>query len=717
MMNHEQPIQRSRVIALVALLALIAGCARTDLGPTGEFAPATVAVNLEFAASLNAQGGARTAYEKADRLDLRFSDSQATREQSQSNFDGTNPETRVSMIVTLHDVTETLNFSLELRRGNDALFRGSKAVALKAGRTTTITVTLEPVVAGVIAPDSVGTLTVYGQSLQLSAVAIFATGDTIDGAPVKWSSLDAGVASIDSAGLLVARSDGLARLVVRALDYADTTTARVLANVYSITVSPGGASIPIGSNAQYSAVMFDRNGNPIPTRPVVWSSTDPSVITVDPDGQAHGVGIGSARIVATVGAAAGNALANGVAAPPLTDSLKAVIIAPGVVVLSANVTANGATTTAWFEWGSPALTPAPSLTLKQFVGAALKPFPVSSRLQGLLPNTQYVARINASNSAGSTRSDSIIFIIPAVGPNVQTRDTANYLPGQITLRGAVNPNGAVVDAWFQLSTDPSFATYDSVDVGSFTGFTSTDVAAMVAVGPPGTTYWYRLRGRSTSGLVSGATFTFTVPTFGSPGLSVETRDTSNSMPGEITLNGTVHPNGVSANAWFQISLDPTFATYDSLDVGTFTGFVPVDVSANATIGPPGTTYSFRLVGSSSAGIVVGATVTFTVPGVVPPTLPPTAITDPPTVIGPGTATFMGQVNPNGLPTEVWFEWGTSMDPTTFKQTQVQQVGGGTSVLTITELVANLPQDPTIYYRIVTRNSAGTTYGDLVSFKF
>ena len=715
MMNHVTTIQRARVSPVVALLAVLAGCARADLEPAGQFAPATIAVNLEFAASVNAQGGARSAYEKADQLVLRFSDTRATREQSQANFNGTNPETRVGMIVNLHQATETLNFDLELRRGNDALFRGSQPVALRAGRTTTVTVTLQPVVAGVIAPDSIGTLTAYGQAFQLSGVAVFATGDTIDGAPVKWSSLDAGVASIDSAGLLIARSDGIARLVVRALNYADTTTARVLANVYSISVNPSGTSIPIGSNAQFSAVMFDRNGNPVPNRPVVWSSSDPFVITIDSNGQAHGVGIGSARIIATVGATAGNALANGVAAPPLTDSLRAVIVAPGVVVLSARVTANGATTSAWFEWGSPALAPAPpSLTLKQLVGAALQPFPVNTTLPGLLPNTQYVARINASNSAGSTRSDSILFIIPAVGPTVQTRDTANHVPGQITLRGTVNPNGATLNAWFQVSTDPSFATYDSVNVGTFSGFTPTDVSTIISIGPPGTTYWFRLVGRSTGGLTAGATFTFTVPPIGSSGLSVETRDTSNYTPGQITLNGTVRPNGVSAGAWFQISGDPSFATYDSLDVGTFSGITAKDVSAVAAVGPPGTTYAFRLVGRSSAGLVLGATVSFTVPA---PTAPPTAITDAPTLVVPGIATFMGQVNPNGLATEVWFEWGTSTDPSTFKMTTVQQVGGGTTLLTITELVANLPQDPTIYYRIVTRNSAGTTFGDLVSFKF
>lgn len=75
-----------------------------------------------------------------------------------------------------------------------------------------------------------------------------------------------------------------------------------------------------------------------------------------------------------------------------------------------------------------------------------------------------------------------------------------------------------------------------------------------------------------------------------------------------------------------------------------------------------------------------------------------------------SATFNGSVTPNGNATEVWFEWGTTAS-----------LGGATSRQTFTansnfsQLVSNLTQNTTYYYRAMASNSAGTAQGSVISF--
>jgi hypothetical protein len=87
---------------------------------------------------------------------------------------------------------------------------------------------------------------------------------------------------------------------------------------------------------------------------------------------------------------------------------------------------------------------------------------------------------------------------------------------------------------------------------------------------------------------------------------------------------------------------------------------------------------------------------------------PIAITNAATNVTSSSATLNGTVNPNGLPTDVWFRYGTT--PSYGSATSMQSIGSGTSSLSVSQFLAGLSPSTTYYYQIIAYNSNGTTYG-------
>src|SRR5260370_606157 len=87
--------------------------------------------------------------------------------------------------------------------------------------------------------------------------------------------------------------------------------------------------------------------------------------------------------------------------------------------------------------------------------------------------------------------------------------------------------------------------------------------------------------------------------------------------------------------------------------------------------------------------------------------PPVVTTNPATNITSFSATLNGSLNPNGLTTTVYFQYGptTSYGSTTPVQTQ-----GGNRFRDISANIGGLSANTTYHFRIVATNSAGTRYG-------
>jgi hypothetical protein len=73
------------------------------------------------------------------------------------------------------------------------------------------------------------------------------------------------------------------------------------------------------------------------------------------------------------------------------------------------------------------------------------------------------------------------------------------------------------------------------------------------------------------------------------------------------------------------------------------------------------------------------------------------------------------VNPNGLATDAWFEWGTSPDLATFVTSPVQALGAGTDSLPLVVILSGLSPGTTYYHRAAASNSTGTAKGSIAPF--
>ena len=97
------------------------------------------------------------------------------------------------------------------------------------------------------------------------------------------------------------------------------------------------------------------------------------------------------------------------------------------------------------------------------------------------------------------------------------------------------------------------------------------------------------------------------------------------------------------------------------------------------------------------------------------TLAPTVTTSAATSIASSSATLGGNVNPNGADTVVWFLYSTNSSMSGAVSTPQQDIGSGTAGLpasaNITGLIANTPY----YFQVAAQNSAGTSYGSILSF--
>ena len=95
------------------------------------------------------------------------------------------------------------------------------------------------------------------------------------------------------------------------------TAGPTLVPVASVPVSPGSAVVVLGDVVHLTATPRDPAGKPLTGRPVTWTSSDPSVATVNSSGVVTAVGEGSTTITATSEGQSGTATVTVQGPPPL----------------------------------------------------------------------------------------------------------------------------------------------------------------------------------------------------------------------------------------------------------------------------------------------------------------------------------------------------------------------------------------------------------------
>jgi hypothetical protein len=167
-----------------------------------------------------------------------------------------------------------------------------------------------PVASSLLTPRTF-TITALGATTTIAAQARDAATNPVTGT-FAWVSRTPAVATVNSAGLVTAVTNGAAYIVATEAggtkDSALVTVAQTLA---TIAVTPNPRNIYLGASYGFAASAVDGLGNPLAAQPsFTWSTQSGAIATITSGGVATGTGIGSTLAQATSGAVTGTALLN-----------------------------------------------------------------------------------------------------------------------------------------------------------------------------------------------------------------------------------------------------------------------------------------------------------------------------------------------------------------------------------------------------------------------
>lgn len=185
--------------------------------------------------------------------------------------------------------------------------------------------------------------------------------------------------------------------------------------------------------------------------------------------------------------------------------------------------------------------------------------------------------------------------------------------------------------------------------------------------------------------------------------TVTTSLASSIHPTTATVNGVVNPNGTATNWYVQYGLS-TNAAYGSQtaskSVGS--GAAAVKVSGSLAGLTPAASYHYRVVASSAAGTSYGGDSTFNTP------IAPAVVTIAASHITSTSASFNAVVNPEGLGTTWYFQFG--LTASYGSNTTRSFLAAGPNDVSVSLAVGNLAVQSTYHYRVVAMSRAGTSYG-------
>jgi hypothetical protein len=303
--------------------------------------------------------------------------------------------------------------------------------------------------------------------------------------------------------------------------------------------------------------------------------------------------------------------------------------------------------------------------------------------------TVAVLAASAAALAGATT-------VRAAAPAATTGPATAVGATTATVTGSVVPGGRSTTWYVEYGTSTSYGAKTAVtSVGS--GTASVGVTSKLADLDAGTTYHYRLVAANVDGTSRGgdAVFTTLVPP------AVVTGAATRIGTDSATLTGTVDPNGRAGTYYFEYGSSTSYGSRTptrSAGSGTSAQSVSAAVSGLQV----GRTYHFRLVAATDAGTSSGRDATFTTSG------PPGVSTADATRIGTTNATLRGTVDPNGLSTTWWFEYGRS---TAYgSRTGAHGAGSGTAERSVSLALGRLSVATTYHFRLVAQNASGRRYG-------
>jgi uncharacterized protein YjdB len=165
--------------------------------------------------------------------------------------------------------------------------------------TATVVVQPRPIGAVIISPAQ-ATLSV-GTTVTVTVQITDGNGNLLTGRPVSFSSENASIATVTSAGVVRAVAVGTTN--IRATSEGQTGLMSVTVTptpVASVRITPSSSSLIVGDSVRLTAAALDAGGNVLSQRPVTWTSGAPSVLSVSSTGLVRALGAGTGLVFAVI---------------------------------------------------------------------------------------------------------------------------------------------------------------------------------------------------------------------------------------------------------------------------------------------------------------------------------------------------------------------------------------------------------------------------------
>jgi hypothetical protein len=326
-----------------------------------------------------------------------------------------------------------------------------------------------------------------------------------------------------------------------------------------------------------------------------------------------------------------------------------------------------------------------------------------STLSNLNPLTLYYVRAYVTNSVGTSYGNELTFTSGYYLPTLSTTSITGITSTSATSGGNITSDGGVAvtarGVCWNTSASPT-TTNNKTDDGPGTGIFTSTITGL----NPGSVYYVRAYATNSVGTAYGNELTLTATalpaTLTTTAFSGVTSSTAASG-GNITFDGgaLVTARGV---CW-STTANPTISDSKTNDGAGTGNFISSIINLN-----PGTTYYARAYATNSVGSSYGNQISFTTSANVP-IITTNAITS----ITATTAFSGGNITSDGG-ANVSLRgvcWNTLPNPTTSDNKTIN----GTGIGSFTSSVGGLSSGTTYYIRAYATNSAGTGYGNEITF--
>ena len=273
--------------------------------------------------------------------------------------------------------------------------------------------------------------------------------------------------------------------------------------------------------------------------------------------------------------------------------------------VSGTINPLGTASTYQFEWGTDTGYGNVAPATPGDAGSGTDEVPVTANLTNLAPGTTYHYRLRGTNTGGSNFSADGTFT--TLSPPVIVSATGKGALASATLTALINPRGADTSYRFEYGPDDGYgqSTPDQPLGGGFDDLTATETITGLE---HGRTYHFRVVATSANGTTTGADGTFRT----TPPPTIAAESVSALGGASATLHASVNANGAETGYRFEYGPGASYGSFSPaapVSIGSWNAVQPV--STKLTGLAPGTTYHYRVIASSAAGVSVGADHTFT----------------------------------------------------------------------------------------------------------